>query len=176
MRGSDPDAALYYLARMLTAGEDPLYVLRRITRFASEDIGLADPQALVQCSAALSAYEFLGSPEGELAIVQACLYCATAPKSNAAYMAQKAAWKAAKDHGSLPPPAHIVNAPTKAMKALGHGHGYVYDHDVDGAFSGQDYWPDGMQRQSFYRPVERGFEQKLAQRLAWWGERRQSRC
>lgn len=175
MRGSDPDAALYYLARMLTAGEDPLYVLRRITRFASEDIGLADPQALVQCSAALSAYEFLGSPEGELAIVQACLYCATAPKSNAAYMAQKAAWKAAKDHGSLPPPAHIVNAPTKAMKALGHGHGYVYDHDVDGAFSGQDYWPDGMPRQSFYRPVERGFEQKLAQRLAWWGERRHSR-
>lgn len=175
MRGSDPDAALYYLARMLTAGEDPLYVLRRITRFASEDIGLADPQALVQCSAALSAYEFLGSPEGELAIVQACLYCASAPKSNAAYMAQKAAWKAAKDHGSLPPPAHIVNAPTKAMKALGHGHGYVYDHDVDGAFSGQDYWPDGMPRQSFYRPVERGFEQKLAQRLTWWDERRHSR-
>ena len=175
MRGSDPDASLYYLARMLTAGEDPLYVLRRITRFASEDIGLADPQALVQCTAALSAYEFLGSPEGELAIVQACIYCATAPKSNAAYVAQKAAWKAAKEHGSLPPPAHIVNAPTKAMKALGHGRGYIYDHDVEGAFSGQDYWPEDMARRSFYRPVERGFEQKLAQRLAWWSERRQAR-
>lgn len=172
MRGSDPDAALYYLARMLTAGEDPLYVLRRITRFASEDVGLADPQALLQCSAALSAFQLLGSPEGELAIVQACLYCATAPKSNAAYLAQKAAWKAAKQHGSLPPPAHIVNAPTSAMKLLGHGKGYVYDHDVDGAFSGQDYWPYDMRRESFYRPVDRGFEQKLAQRLAWWAERR----
>ena len=172
MRGSDPDASLYYLARMLVAGEDPLYVLRRITRFASEDIGLADPQALVQCSAALSAYQLLGSPEGDLAIVQACLYCATAPKSNAAYLAQKAAWKVARDHGSLPPPPHIVNAPTKAMKALGAGKGYVYDHDVDGAFSGQNYWPTDLARQSWYRPTERGFEQKLAQRLAWWRDRR----
>lgn len=172
MRGSDPDASLYYLARMLVAGEDPLYVLRRITRFASEDIGLADPQALVQCSAALSAYQLLGSPEGELAIVQACLYCATAPKSNAAYLAQKAAWKVARDHGSLPPPPHIVNAPTKAMKALGAGKGYVYDHDIDGAFSGQNYWPTDLARQSWYRPTERGFEQKLAQRLAWWRDRR----
>jgi putative ATPase len=175
MRGSDPDAALYYLARMLTAGEDPLYVLRRITRFASEDVGLADPQALVQCSAALSAYQLLGSPEGELAIVQACLYCATAPKSNAAYLAQKAAWKAAKQYGSAPPPSHIVNAPTSVMKALGHGKGYVYDHDVEGAFSGQDYWPDDVPSESYYRPVERGFEQKMAQRLAWWAERRQRR-
>lgn len=175
MRGSDPDASLYYLARMLTAGEDPLYVLRRITRFASEDIGLADPQALVQCSAALSAYQLLGSPEGELAIVQACLYCATAPKSNAAYAAQKAAWKAAKEYGSLPPPPHIVNAPTNAMKALGAGRGYIYDHDVDGAFSGQDYWPETIPAQSYYRPVDRGFEQKLAQRIAWWSERRKHR-
>ena len=172
MRGSDPDASLYYLARMLVAGEDPLYVLRRITRFASEDIGLADPQALVQCSAALSAYQLQGSPEGDLAIVQACLYCATAPKSNAAYLAQKAAWKVARDHGSLPPPPHIVNAPTKAMKALGAGKGYVYDHDVDGAFSGQNYWPTDLAPQSWYRPTERGFEQKLAQRLAWWRDRR----
>ncbi len=172
MRGSDPDASLYYLARMLVAGEDPLYVLRRITRFASEDVGLADPQALVQCSAALSAYQLLGSPEGELAIVQACLYCATAPKSNAAYLAQKAAWKAAKEHGSLPPPSHIVNAPTKAMKALGHGAGYIYDHDVAGAFSGQDYWPSDIGRQSWYRPVDRGFEQRIAQRMAWWSQRR----
>ena len=175
MRGSDPDASLYYLARMLTAGEDPLYVLRRITRFASEDVGLADPQALQQCAAALSAYQLLGSPEGELAIVQACLYCATAPKSNATYTAYKAASKAARAHGSLPPPPHIVNAPTKAMKALGKGGGYIYDHDVDGAFSGQDYWPSDMRPQSFFLPNARGFEQKLAERLAWWKARRVTR-
>src|SRR3546814_359159 len=135
LRGSDPQAALYYLARMLVAGEEPLYVLRRIVRFASEDIGLADPQALIQCLAAKDAYEFLGSPEGELAIVQACLYCATAPKSNAAYVAQKAAWKSARDTGSLMPPQNILNAPTKPMKDIGYGQGYAYDHDVEEGFS-----------------------------------------
>ena len=172
MRGSDPDAALYYLARMLSAGEDPLYVLRRITRFASEDIGLADPQALSQCVAALETYRFLGSPEGELAIVQACLYCATAPKSNAAYVAQKAAWKLARQTGSLAPPAHIVNAPTKVMKDLGMGAGYAYDHDAEAGFSGQNYWPDGMNRTTLYRPVERGHEKRISERLAWWNARR----
>ncbi len=172
MRGSDPQAALYWLARMLVAGEEPLYVLRRITRFASEDIGLADPQALVQCLAAVEAYRFLGSPEGELAIVQACLYCATAPKSNAAYAAQKAAWKSAKDTGSLAPPAHILNAPTKLMKDLGYGAGYAYDHDAKDGFSGQNYWPDEMPAQQFYAPTDRGFEKRIAERLTWWDERR----
>lgn len=168
MRGSDPQAALYYLARMLVAGEEPLYVLRRITRFASEDIGLADPQALVQCLAAKDAYDFLGSPEGELAIVQACLYCATAPKSNAAYTAQKAAWKSARETGSLMPPAHILNAPTRLMKDIGYGRGYAYDHDRDSGFSGADYWPAEMAPQTFYSPVDRGFERKIAERLAYW--------
>ena len=172
MRGSDPDAALYYLARMLVAGEDPLYVLRRIVRFASEDIGLADPQALTQSLAAAEAYRFLGSPEGELAIVQACLYCATAPKSNAAYVAQKAAWRAAKDTGSLSPPAHILNAPTRVMKDLGYGAGYAYDHEAEGGFSGQDYWPEEMAAQRFYTPTDRGHEKRIAERLAWWAERR----
>ena len=172
LRGSDPQAALYWLARMLVAGEEPLYVLRRLTRFASEDIGLADPQALTQCLAAVEAYRFLGSPEGELAIVQACLYCATAPKSNAAYVAQKAAWKAAKDTGSLAPPAHILNAPTKLMKDLGYGAGYAYDHDAEDGFSGQSYWPDGLSAQSYYAPTDRGFEKRIAERLAWWAERR----
>ena len=172
MRGSDPQAALYYLARMLVAGEQPLYLLRRIVRFASEDIGLADPHALVQCLAAKDAYDFLGSPEGELAIVQACLYCATAPKSNAAYLAQKAAWRSAKETGSLMPPQNILNAPTKLMKDIGYGRGYAYDHDAEGGFSGADYWPEGMQRQTFYRPVDRGFEKKIAERLAWWEEQR----
>ena len=172
LRGSDPQAALYYLARMLTAGEEPLYVLRRLVRFASEDVGLADPQALVQCLAAKDAYDFLGSPEGELAIVQACLYLATAPKSNAAYKAQKAAWKSARDTGSLMPPAHILNAPTKLMKDIGYGRGYAYDHDVEGGFSGADYWPGGMTAQQFYRPTDRGFEKRIAERLAWWEERR----
>ena len=167
MRGSDPQASLYYLARMLTAGEEPLYVLRRITRFASEDIGLADPQALVQCLAAKDAYEFLGSPEGELAIVQACLYCATAPKSNAAYAAQKAAWRSAKETGSLMPPMNIVNAPTKLMKDVGYGKGYVYDHDNPEGFSGANYWPDEMDPQNYYRPQERGFEAKIAERIAY---------
>ncbi len=168
MRGSDPQAALYYLARMLTAGEEPLYVLRRITRFASEDIGLADPQALVQCLAARDAYAFLGSPEGELAIAQACLYCATAPKSNAAYRAQKAAWKSARETGSLQPPANILNAPTKLMKDIGYGRGYAYDHDLDEGFSGADYWPDGMAAQNYYQPTGRGHEKRIAERMAYW--------
>jgi len=172
LRGSDAQAALYYLARMLTAGEEPLYVLRRLTRFASEDIGLADPQALTQCLAAKDAYEFLGSPEGELAIVQACLYCATAPKSNAAYTAQKAAWKDAKETGSLSPPAHILNAPTKLMKEIGYGEGYAYDHDSEHGFSGADYWPDGMEPQTYYKPVRRGFEREVIERIEWWDKRR----
>lgn len=175
MRGSDPQASLYWLARMLVAGEEPLYVLRRITRFASEDIGLADPQALVQCLAAKDAYQFLGSPEGELAIVQACLYCATAPKSNAAYAAQKAAWSAARETGSLAPPANILNAPTKLMKDLGYGAGYSYDHDAPGGFSGDNYWPDEMAPATFYSPVDRGFEKRIAERIAWWDERRRDR-
>ncbi|MDE2403686.1 MAG: replication-associated recombination protein A [Sphingomonadales bacterium] len=175
LRGSDPQAALYYLARMLTAGEEPLYVLRRLVRFASEDIGLADPQALVQCLAAKDAYDFLGSPEGELAIVQACLYCATAPKSNAAYTAQKAAWKSAKETGSLSPPASILNAPTKLMKDIGYGTGYAYDHDAEDGFSGADYWPEGLSPQTYYRPVPRGFERQVIERLEWWDRKRRER-
>jgi putative ATPase len=175
LRGSDPQATLYYLARMLTAGEEPLYVLRRLTRAAIEDIGLADPQALVQCLAAKDTYEFLGSPEGELAIVQACLYCATAPKSNAAYMAQKAAWKSARETGSLMPPANILNAPTKLMKDIGYGKGYAYDHDADEGFSGANYWPAEMEPQQYYRPVERGFERQVAERIAYWSKLREGR-
>ena len=175
LRGSDAQASLYWLARMLVAGEEPLYVLRRLTRFASEDIGLADPQALVQCLAAKDAYQFLGSPEGELAIVQACLYLATAPKSNAAYAAQKAAWASARETGSLAPPANILNAPTKLMKDLGYGAGYSYDHDAPDGFSGDNYWPDGMAPADFYRPVDRGFEKRIAERLAWWDERRRAK-
>jgi putative ATPase len=174
LRGSDPQAALYWLARMLVAGEEPLYVLRRLVRFASEDIGLADPQALIQCLAAKDAYQFLGSPEGELAIVQACLYLATAPKSNAAYAAQKAAWTAARETGSLAPPANILNAPTKLMKDLGYGAGYAYDHDAPDGFSGDNYWPDAMAPATFYRPVDRGFEKRIAERIAWWDERRRA--
>lgn len=168
LRGSDPQAALYYLARMLVAGEEPNYVLRRLVRFASEDVGLADPQALVQCLAAKDAYDFLGSPEGELAIVQACLYLATAPKSNAAYVAQKEAWKSAAQTGSLSPPAAILNAPTRLMKEIGHGKGYAYDHDREDAFSGANYWPDAMRAQAFYKPSPRGFEAKIGERLAYW--------
>jgi len=175
MRGSDPQAALYYLARMLVAGEEPLYVLRRITRFASEDIGMADPQALVQCLTAKDAYAFLGSPEGELAIVQACLYCATAPKSNAAYAAQKAAWKAAKATGSLMPPPNILNAPTKLMKDIGYGQGYAYDHDAQDGFSGANYWPEEMEPQAFYQPVERGYEARIAERMRVWEDLRKQR-
>jgi putative ATPase len=175
IRGSDPQAALYYLARMLTAGEEPLYLLRRLTRAASEDIGLADPQALVQCIAAKDTYDFLGSPEGELAIVQACLYLATAPKSNAAYMAQKGAWRSARETGSLMPPKNILNAPTKLMKQIGYGKGYQYDHDEEGGFSGDDYWPEEMAPQNFYTPTERGFEKRVAERMAWWEEQRNAK-
>lgn len=175
LRGSDPQAALYYLARMLTAGEEPLYVLRRLVRFASEDIGLADPQALTQCLAAKDAYQFLGSPEGELAIVQACLYLATAPKSNAAYAAQKAAWKSAKETGSLSPPANILNAPTKLMKDIGYGKDYAYDHEAEDGFSGANYWPDGMAPQAYYQPAPRGFEREVLKRLEWWDRKRKER-
>ena len=175
IRGSDPQAALYYLARMLTAGEEPLYVLRRLTRAAVEDIGLADPQALVQCIAAKDCYDFLGSPEGELAIVQACLYLATAPKSNAAYSAQKAAWRSAKETGSLMPPENILNAPTKLMKDIGYGRGYAYDHDAEDGFSGANYWPDEMQPQTYYVPTERGFEKRVSERIAYWDQLRRER-
>jgi putative ATPase len=175
LRGSDPQAALYYLARMLTAGEEPLYVLRRLVRFASEDIGLADPQALVQCLAAKDSYDFLGSPEGELAIVQACLYLAVAPKSNAAYAAQKAAWRSARETGSLMPPLNIVNAPTKLMKDIGYGKGYAYDHEDEDAFSGDNYWPEGMSAQDYYQPSPRGFEAKVQERLAFWAEKRREK-
>ena len=175
LRGSDPQASLYYLARMLVAGEEPLYVLRRLVRFASEDIGLADPQALVQCLAAKDAYAFLGSPEGELAIVQACLYCATAPKSNAAYVAQKSAFKAARETGSLMPPANILNAPTKLMKDVGYGEGYSYDHEADDGFSGDNYWPEELEPMTLYAPVERGFERKIRERIAYWDKLRSER-
>ncbi len=175
IRGSDPQAALYYLARMLVAGEEPLYLLRRLTRAAVEDIGMADPQALVQCLAAKDCYDFLGSPEGELAIVQACLYLATAPKSNAAYKAQKAAWRSAKETGSLMPPQNILNAPTKLMKQIGYGKGYTYDHDADEGFSGDNYWPAEMEPQTYYEPVERGFEREVAKRMEWWAKRREEK-
>ncbi|UIP06448.1 replication-associated recombination protein A [Erythrobacter sp. SDW2] len=175
VRGSDPQAALYYLARMLVAGEEPLYLLRRLVRMAVEDIGLADPQALVQCLAAKDAYDFLGSPEGELAIVQACLYLATAPKSNAAYKAQKAAWKSARETGSLMPPQNILNAPTKLMKDIGYGSGYAYDHDAEDGFSGDNYWPEAMMPQRYYEPVERGFEREVRKRLEYWDKLREER-
>jgi len=175
IRGSDPQAALYYLARMLVAGEQPLFLLRRLIRAASEDIGLADPNALVQCLAAKDAYDFLGSPEGELAIVQACLYLATAPKSNATYVAQKAAYRSAKETGSLMPPKNILNAPTKLMKQIGYGSGYTYDHDSEGGFSGDNYWPEEMAPQTFYTPTERGMEKRIAERMAWWEEQRNAK-
>lgn len=168
LRGSDTDAALYYLARMLTAGEDPLYIARRMVRFAVEDIGLADPNALVQTLAAKDAYDFLGSPEGELALVQAVIYLGTAPKSNAVYRASKAANVAAKEQGSLSPPKHILNAPTKMMREQGYGAGYQYDHDTVEGFSGQNYFPEEMPRRKFYVPTERGFEREVIKRLAYW--------
>jgi putative ATPase len=175
VRGSDPDAALYYLCRMLDAGEDPLYVARRVVRMAIEDIGLADPQALVIANAAKDAYDFLGSPEGELAIAQAVIYIATAPKSNAAYVAYGQAMQVAKEAGSLLPPKHILNAPTKLMKSEGYGSGYEYDHDAPDAFSGQDYFPEGLGRRTFYDPPERGFEREIRKRLDYWAKRRKER-
>ena len=168
LRGSDADAALYWLARMLAGGEDPIYIARRLTRFASEDIGLADPQALPQAIAAWEAYDRLGTPEGELVLAQCVLYLATAPKSNAAYRAMGQAMGAARETGSLMPPKHILNAPTRLMKDLGYGKGYAYDHDTEDGFSGQNYFPDDMPRRAFYRPVERGFERDIAKRLAYW--------
>ena len=175
VRGSDPDAALYYLSRMLDAGEDRRFIARRMIRMASEDIGLADPQALVIANAAREAFDFLGSPEGDLALAQACVYLATAPKSNALYKASKAAMKAAKAQGSLPPPKIILNAPTKLMDQEGYGAGYRYDHDEPGAFSGQDYFPEAMDRQQYYDPPERGFERDIHKRLAFWAKRRSER-
>jgi putative ATPase len=176
VRGSDPDAALYYLARMFDAGEDPLFLGRRLVRMASEDIGLADPQALVIANAAKDTYDFLGSPEGELALAQACVYLATAPKSNAVYTAYKSAMLAAKEHGSLLPPKHILNAPTKLMKSEGYSEGYLYDHDQPDAFSGQDYFPEAMGRRTFYDPPERGFERDLRKRLEFWSRLRRERA
>lgn len=175
VRGSDPDAALYYLCRMLDAGEAPLFLARRLVRMAVEDIGLADPQALVVANAAKDAYDFLGSPEGELALAEACLYLATAPKSNATYVAYKAATRAAKENGSLLPPKHILNAPTKLMKDEAYGAGYAYDHEAPDAFSGQDYFPEKMGRQTFYQPPGRGFEQEVKRRLDRWSELRRER-
>ncbi|PPD46610.1 MAG: AAA family ATPase [Methylocystis sp.] len=175
VRGSDPDAALYYFARMLDAGEDPLFLARRIVRMAVEDIGLADPQALVVANAAKDAYDFLGSPEGELAIAQALVYVATAPKSNASYVAYKKARRLAQEKGSLMPPRIILNAPTKMMREEGYGEGYEYDHDSLDAFSGQNYWPEQLGRQTLYRPVERGFERELARRLDYWARLRRDR-
>jgi putative ATPase len=175
VRGSDPDAALYYLARMLDAGEDPLFITRRVVRMAIEDIGLADPQALAVAIAAKDTYDFLGSPEGELAIANAVIYVATAPKSNAAYAAFKGAAQLAKDHGSLMPPKIILNAPTRLMKNEGYGANYAYDHDEPEAFSGQNYWPEELGRQTLYRPVDRGFERDLRTRLSYWAKLRKQR-
>lgn len=175
VRGSDPDAALYWYARMLEGGEDPRYLARRLTRMAVEDIALADPQAQAVCLQAWETYERLGSPEGELALAQAVIYLALAPKTNAGYMAYKAARRAAKETGSKSPPAHILNAPTDLMKDQGYGDGYAYDHDAEDGFSGQNYFPDGMDRPSFYQPVERGFERDLKKRLDYFARLRQKR-
>ncbi len=175
MRGSDPDAALYWMARMLEGGEDPLYLARRLIRFASEDVGLADPQALSHSLAAYQCYERLGSPEGELAIANAVIYLATAPKSNAVYVALKKVQKMAAQTGSLLPPKHTLNAPTKLMQEEGYGAGYQYDHDVPDAFSGQNFFPETIKRQKFYTPVERGFEREIAKRLEYWNKLRLSR-
>jgi len=175
IRGSDPDAALYYLARMLTAGEDPLFLCRRLVRMANEDIGLADPQAIVQALAAKDTYEFLGSPEGELGLAQAAVYLATAPKSIGVYKAYKTVMKRARETGSLPPPKIILNAPTKLMKQQEYGSGYKYDHDQPDAFSGQNYFPDDMGRETYYTPPERGFERDIKKRLDYWARLRKER-
>jgi putative ATPase len=175
VRGSDPDAALYYLCRMLDAGEDRLFIVRRLVRMAVEDIGLADPHALQQALAAKDAFDFLGSPEAELALAQATVYLATAPKSNAVYVAYKAAMRAAKEQGSLSPPKHILNAPTSLMEDQGYGDGYQYDHDQPDGFSGQNYFPDQMKRPTFYDPPERGFEREIVKRLAYWDGLRKKR-
>jgi putative ATPase len=175
IRGSDPDAALYWLARMLAGGEQPLYIARRLVRAAIEDIGLADPEAVHQALAAKDVFDFLGSPEGELALAQCVLYLASAPKSNSVYKALGAARAAAQEHGSLMPPAHILNAPTKLMKNLGYGAGYRYDHDAEEGFSGQNYFPEGMDRQNFYRPKDTGFEREIAKRLEYWSKLRTKR-
>jgi putative ATPase len=172
VRGSDPDAALYWLARMLEGGEDPLFIARRLVRMASEDIGAADPLSLLLTTAAKDAYDFLGSPEGELALAQAVVHMASAPKSNAVYTAYKAARRAAKETGSLMPPSHILNAPTKLMESLGYGDGYAYDHDVEGGVSGQNYFPDGMARPKFYEPKPIGAEAKVKDRLDHWSQLR----
>jgi putative ATPase len=176
VRGSDPDAALYWLARMLDGGEDRLFLARRLVRMAIEDIGLADPHALVQALAAKDTYDFLGSPEGELALAQATISLATAPKSNAAYVAYKAAMRMAKEHGSVSPPKHILNAPSKLMEKEGYGAGYAYDHDTEEAFSGQDYFPDEFEnRPQFYDPPDRGFEREIGKRLSHWASLRAKR-
>jgi putative ATPase len=175
LRGSDVDAALYWFARMLDGGEDPKYIARRLVRFAVEDIGMADPNALTQTLAAWDTYDHLGSPEGELAIAQAVIYLGTAPKSNAGYVAYGAAKRSAKEHGSLAPPMHILNAPTKLMKELGYSRGYEYDHNAEEGFSGQNYFPDGMAREEFYQPVERGFEREILKRLEYWKKLRNKR-
>ena len=176
LRGSDVDASLYWLSRMLTAGEDPLYVIRRLVRFAVEDIGLADPNALLQGIAAKDAYAFIGSPEGELAIVQLVIYLATAPKSNSAYRAESSANQAARETGSLMPPKHILNAPSGLMKDIGYGSGYQYDHDTEDGFSGQNYFPDEMPRRTFYRPSDRGFEGEVRKRLEYWNNLRDQKA
>lgn len=175
IRGSDPDAALYWMCRMMEGGEDPMFILRRLTVMASEDIGMADPQALVQVNAARFAYQLVGSPEGEYALAQAAVYLATAPKSNASYLAYKSARQDAKQHGSLVPPRHILNAPTKLMKEMGYGDSYQYDHDAPDAFSGQDYFPEKMGRQTYYEPNARGFERDIQKRLDYWGRLRKER-
>ncbi|MHC8509417.1 MAG: replication-associated recombination protein A [Rhodospirillales bacterium] len=175
LRGSDADAALYWLARMFEGGEDPNYIARRLLRFANEDVGLADPNAMAQALHAWQTYERLGSPEGELALVQCAVYLATAPKSNAAYRAESAARTAARETGSLTPPKHILNAPTKLMKNLGYSKNYAYDHDAEDGFSGQNYFPEGMARQRFFKPKDKGFEREIAKRLAYWDNLRQKR-
>ena len=175
VRGSDVQAALYWLSRMLVGGEEPLFVARRLVRMAVEDIGMVEPQALAVCMAAQQAYSFLGSPEGELALAQAGIFLATAPKSNAGYAAFNKAWRDAKENGSLMPPAHILNAPTKMMKELGYGKGYDYDPNAEEGFSGQNYFPDGMPRQDYYQPVERGFEREVQKRLDYWDTLRTKR-